>query len=126
MQTIQQPELVCPKVRRNSRVRIPIPFSCSLSSLTPRWWFQKPVHDVGLVYDLSLHGVCVSTDAAFKPGDQISLKLRLTKGTPPAEVEVATVCWTNYPFHGLAFSVLSQSSLRQLAKYLHVSDMEKE
>ena len=126
MQTIQQPELVCHKVRRHSRVRVPLPFSCSLSSLTPRWWFRKPIHDVGLVYDLSLHGVCVSTDAPIKPGDQISLKLRLNKGTPPAEVAVATVCWTNYPFHGLAFSALPQSSLRQLAEYMRVSDMEKE
>ena len=126
MQTIHQAELVHPKVRRYSRVRIPIPFSCSLSSLTPRWWFQKPIHDVGLVYDLSLHGVCVSTDAVIKPGAQVSLKLRLTKGTPPTEVAVATVCWTDYQFHGLAFRALSQSSLRQLVEYMNVSDMEKE
>jgi hypothetical protein len=126
MQTIQQPELVRHKVRRYSRFRIPLPFSCSLSFLSPRWWFRKPVHDVGLVYDLSLHGVCVSTDAVIKPGDQVSLKLRLTKGTPPAEVEVATVCWTNHQFHGLAFRALSQSSLRQLAEYMHVSDIAKE
>jgi len=125
MQTIQPPEAVRHKVRRYSRVRIPIPFSCSLSSLTSRWWFQKPIHDVGLVYDLSLHGVCVSTDAVIKPGDQVSLKLRLAKGTPPAEVAVATVCWTNYQFHGLAFGALSQSSLRQLVEYMNVSDMEK-
>ncbi|NJL16641.1 MAG: PilZ domain-containing protein [Nitrospira sp.] len=126
MQTIQQPKLVRHQVRRYSRVRIPIPFTCSLSSRTPRWWFRKPVHDVGLVYDLSLHGLCVNTDAAIKPGDQISLKLRLNKGTPPAEVAVATVCWTSYPFHGLTFSALSPSSLQQLAEYIHVSDMEKE
>ncbi len=126
MQTIEQPKLVRHKVRRYSRVHIPVPFSCSLSSLTSRWWFQKPIHDVGLVYDLSLHGVRVSTDAVIKLGDQVSLKLRLTKGTPPAEVAVATVCWTNYQFHGLAFRALSQSSLRQLVEYMNVSDMEEE
>ncbi len=126
MQTIQQPELVRHKVRRYSRVRISIPFSCSLASLAPRWWFQKPIHDVGLVYDLSLHGLCVSTDAVIKPGDQVSLTLRLTKGSLPADVAVATVCWTNYQFHGLAFRALSQSSLRQLVEYMNVSDIEKE
>ena len=79
MQTIQQPEVAQNKARRYPRVRIPMPFSCSLSLLRTRWWFGRPVSDVGVVYDLSLHGVCVSTDAAIKPGDKVSLALRLTK-----------------------------------------------
>jgi hypothetical protein len=78
------------------------------------------------VYDLSLHGVCVSTDAAINPGDQVSLTLRLTKGTPPTEVAVATVCWTNHQFYGLAFRTLSESSLRQLAEYMNASGIAKE
>jgi hypothetical protein len=126
MQTIHQPDLTHDKSRRYPRVRIPMPFGCSLSCLTTRWWFWRPVSDVGVVYDLSLHGVCVSTEAAIKPGDKVSLELRLTKGTPPVEVAVATVCWTNHQFHGLAFSTLSQSSLRQLTEYMNVSGMEKE
>lgn len=126
MQTIQQLEVVRNKPRRYPRVRIPMPFSCSLSSLTTRWWFRKPVRDVGLVYDLSLHGVCVSTDAAIKPGDQVSITLRLTKGTPPTEVAVAIVCWTNHPFYGFAFGTLSESSLRQLTEYMNASGITKE
>jgi hypothetical protein len=126
MQTIQQLEVVRNKPRRYPRVRIPMPFSCSLSSLTTRWWFRKPVRDVGLVYDLSLHGVCVSTDAAIKPGDQVSITLRLTKGTPPTEVAVAIVCWTNRPFYGFAFRTLSESSLRQLTEYMNASGITKE
>lgn len=126
MQTIQQSEVVRDKARRYPRVRIAIPFCCSLSLLGHRWWFRKPIRDVGVVYDLSLHGVRVSTDAPLKPGDHVSLTLRLTKGTPPAEVAVATVCWTNHQFHGLAFRMLSQSSLRQLAEYMHASDIVKE
>lgn len=126
MHVIQQTDLIPHQTRRYSRVRIPMPFSCSLSSRLTKGWFRKPVHDVGFVYDLSLHGVCVSTDAAIKPGDQVSLALRLTKGTPPVEVAEATVCWTNDQFHGLAFSTLSQSSLRQLHEYLQTSEVLKE
>ena len=126
MQAIQQPEAVRNKARRYLRVRTPVPFSCSLSSVEPRWWFQKPVIDVGVVYDLSLYGVCVSTDAAIKPGDKVSLTLRPTKGAAPVEVAVATVCWANHQFYGLAFRTLSQSSLRQLAEYMNGSDIAKE
>lgn len=118
MQAIQRPEVVGNKARRYPRVRVSMPFSCSLSSLGTRWWFRKPVRGVGVVHDLSLQGVCVSTDANIKPGDQVSLALRLTKSSPPAEVMVATVCWTNHQFHGLAFSTLSQTSLRQLTEYM--------
>ncbi|MBK9305586.1 MAG: PilZ domain-containing protein [Nitrospira sp.] len=126
MQLVPQQKLAQNKARQYSRVRIPMPFSCSLSSQTTRGWFRKPVHDVGLVYDLSLHGACVSTDAAIKPGDQVSLVLRLNKSTPPVEVAIATVCWTNYQFHGLAFSPLSEASLKRLAEYMSLSGLMKE
>ncbi len=126
MQLIQQQKLVRTKARQYSRIRIPMPFSCSLSSRITRGWFRKPVHDVGLVYDLSLHGACVSTDATIRPGDQVSLVLRLTKGTPPVEVAEATVCWTNYQFHGLAFRALSEASLNRLTEYMCLSGLAKE
>lgn len=126
MQTIQQPGSAQSTGRRYARVRIPKPFSCSLAPLITWKWFQKSVSDVGLVYDLSLHGACVSTDAAIKPGDQVSLVLRLSKGAPPVEVAEATVCWMNYPFHGIAFRTLSRASLRQLTEYMHASDITEE
>jgi hypothetical protein len=126
MQTIQQPDVTRHKARQCPRVRISTPFSCSLSLLGTRWWFRKPVNDVGLVYDLSPHGVCVSTEASIKPGEQVLLTLRMTKGTPPAEVAVATVCWTNYQFYGLAFRRISESSLKQLTEYMNTAGMAKE
>ncbi|NGZ02051.1 MAG: hypothetical protein CV090_03250 [Nitrospira sp. WS238] len=126
MQLIQQQNPAQSRARQYSRVRIPLPFSCSVSSQTTRGWFRKPVHDVGLVYDLSLQGACVSTDADIKPGDQVSLALRLNKSTPPVEVAMATVCWTQYQFYGLAFRALSDSSMRQLEEYLHTSETSKE
>lgn len=126
MQTIQLPDVTRNTVRRYSRVRVFTPFSCSLFSLRTRGWFRKPIRDVGLVYDLSLHGVCVSTEAPIKPGEQVSLTLRLTKSTPPAEVAVAIVCWTNHQFHGLAFRTISESSLRQLTEYMNATEREDE
>jgi len=126
MQLVHQQKLTRNKARQYSRFRISMPFSCSVSSQMTRGWFRKPVHDVGLVYDLSLHGACVSTDAAIKPGDQVSLVLRLNKSTPPVEVATATVCWTNYQFHGLAFSALSEASLNRLAEYMGLSGLAKE
>ncbi|MBS0168680.1 PilZ domain-containing protein [Nitrospira sp. CMX1] len=124
MQTIQQPGVIPNKPRRNHRVRILTPFSCSLTSLNAGWWFRKSVHDVGLVHDLSTGGVCVSTDAPIVPGDQVSLTLRLTKSAPPAEVAVATVCWRNHQFHGLAFRRVSESVSRQLAEYMNATEEE--
>lgn len=126
MPTIQQRDVTRRKPRRCPRVRISSPFSCSLSSLSTRWWFRKPVKDVGLVYDLSPHGLCVSTEAEIKPGEEVSLSLRLTKGTPPAEIAVATVCWTNHHFYGLVFRRMSESSVRQVMEYVNATGMEEE
>lgn len=126
MQTIRQPNSERNRARRYPRVRIPRPFGCSLSSVGARRWFREPVRDVGLVYDLSLHGVCVRTEAPVKVGEQVSLALRLAKGTPPAEVAVATVCWTNHLFLGLAFRKISQSSCMQLTEYMNAEGMAKE
>jgi len=84
------------------------------------------VHEVGLVHDLSTGGVCVSTDAPIEPGDQVTLTLRLSKSAPPAEVTVATVCWRNQQFHGLAFRMVSESASRQLAEYMSATEREEE
>ena len=126
MSTIQQRDATQNKPRRCPRVRISSPFSCSLSSLGTRWWFHKPVQEVGLVYDLSPYGLCVSTEAEIKPGEEVSLSLRLTKGTPPAEIAVATVCWTNHQFCGLAFRRISESSVRQLTEYVNATGREED
>lgn len=78
-----------------------------------------------MVYDLSLRGVRVSTEAPIKPGDQVSLTLRLPKQAAPAEIAVATVRWTKDQIYGLAFRKLSQSSLSRLNKYMAIMTMVK-
>lgn len=78
-----------------------------------------------MVYDLSLRGMRVSTEATIKPGDQVSIKLRLPKQASPAEITVAKVCWTKDQVYGLAFKKLSQTSLSRLNKYMAITAMGK-
>lgn len=125
MQTAHHRRSVLNKFRRYPRVRVPTPFTCSLSRLESKRWFRKPSEDVGVVYDLSLRGVRVSTEAPIKPGDQVSLTLRLPKQAAPAEIAVATVRWTKDQIYGLAFRKLSQSSLGRLNKYMAIMTMVK-
>lgn len=126
MQTTYYREPVLNRFRRHPRVRVPTPFICSLARLEPNGWFRKPSEEVGVVYDLSLRGVRVSTEAPIKPGDQVSLTLRLPKQIAPAEITVATVRWTKDQIYGLAFRKLSQTSLNRLNKYMSIATMVKD
>jgi hypothetical protein len=71
-----------------------------------------------VVYDLSLRGVRVSTEAAIKPGEEVALSLRLPKQIASAEIAVATVQWTKDSFYGLAFRKLSPGTQSRLRKFL--------
>jgi hypothetical protein len=73
-----------------------------------------------LVYDLSILGARVSTEAEIKPGDEITLSLRLPKQIKPAEIAVATVQWAKDQFFGLAFTELSPAAQSRLEKYVSV------
>jgi PilZ domain len=123
MQTLQHRGAALNKFRRYPRVRIPTPFVCSLAPVQSQGWFRKPNKNVGVVYDLSLRGVRMSTEAAMKPGDQVSLTLRLPKQLAPAEITVATVRWVKDQIYGLAFRKLSQTSLNRLNKYMVVTKL---
>jgi PilZ domain len=125
MQALPHREGTLNKARRDPRVRISTPFICSLSSLGVRRWFRKPIADLGVVYDLSLRGIRMSTEAPIKPGDQISLTLRLPKDTSPAEVAVATVRWAKDQIYGLSFRRVSQSSWRLLTQYVDAETITK-
>ncbi|MDP1768395.1 MAG: PilZ domain-containing protein [Nitrospirota bacterium] len=108
------------KFRRHSRVRISAPFACALSRRQARHWLRRPPIDLGVVYDLSICGARVSTEAEIKPGDEITLSLRLPKQIKPAEIAVATVQWTKDQFFGLAFTELSPAAQSRLEKYVAV------
>ncbi|MBH0188552.1 MAG: PilZ domain-containing protein [Nitrospira sp.] len=127
MQTTHQRAGVLNKFRRYPRVRIPTPFSCSFASLQSNinGWFRNSHKGVGVVYDLSLRGVRVSTEAVLKPGDMVALTLRLPKQITPATIKVATVRWEKDQIYGLVFKTLTQSTLSRLNKYMAITTMEK-
>ena len=109
------------RFRRHPRVRINTPFACALSPVRSRSWLRKPPINVGLVYDLSVRGARVSTEAPFKPGDQVALSLRLPKQIRSAEIAVATVRWTKDQFYGLAFRRLSLDAYDRLKRFVAIA-----
>jgi hypothetical protein len=75
----------------------------------------------GLVYDLSVRGARVSTEAPFKPGDEVTLRLRLPKQIRSADIAVATIRWTKDQFYGLAFRRLSFDAHDRLKKFVSIA-----
>ena len=106
------------RFRRHPRVRIAPPFVCALSPIRPKRWLRRPKIDLGVVYDLSVRGVRLSTQAAIKPGEAVTLSLRLPKQITSTEIAVATVQWSKDSFFGLAFRKLSPGNQGRLQKYL--------
>lgn len=108
------------RFRRHPRVRIPAPFVCALSHSPSKRWLSRPRRNYGVVYDLSIRGARVSTDAAIKPGDVVTLSLHLPKQIKVAEVAMATVRWAKDQFVGLAFTRLSVASHERLKRYVSI------
>jgi hypothetical protein len=108
------------KFRRHPRVRISAPFVCALSRCQSRRWLRRPSIDLGVVYDLSIRGARVSTEAEMRPGDEVTLSLRLPKQIKPADIAVATVQWKKDQFFGLAFTELSHAAQNRLQKYVAI------
>jgi hypothetical protein len=75
---------------------------------------------LGVVYDLSIRGARVSTEAEIRPGDELALSLRLPKQIKPADIAVATVRWAKGQFFGLAFTKLSPTAQNRLKKYVAI------
>ena len=109
------------RFRKYRRVRIAAPFTCVLSPLSSRRWLRKPAVDFGVVYDLSVRGARVSTPASIKPGDEVSLTLRLPKQIRAAEITSARVRWSKGQFFGLSFTRLPASSYSRLKKFVTIA-----
>ncbi len=108
------------RFRQHPRVRITAPFVCALSHCQSRRWLRRPGIDLGVVYDLSIRGARVSTEAEIRPGDEVTLSLRLPKQIMPADIAVATVRWAKDQFFGLAFTELSPAARNRLKKYVAI------
>ena len=108
------------RFRQHPRVRISAPFVCALSHCQSRRWLRSPGNDLGVVYDLSIRGARVSTEAEIRPGDEVTLSLRLPRQIKPADIAVATVQWAKDKFFGLAFTKLSPAAQSRLKKYVAI------
>lgn len=108
------------RFRQHPRVRISAPFVCALSHSQPRRWLRRPGIDLGVVYDLSIRGARVSTEAEIRPGDEVTLSLHLPKQIKTADIAVATVRWAKDQFFGLAFTELSPAAQNRLKKYVAI------
>lgn len=111
------------RFRQHPRVRISAPFVCALSHRQSRRWLRNPGIDLGVVYDISIRGARVSTQAEIRPGDEVTLSLRLPKQIKSADIAVATVKWAKDQFFGLAFTELSPAAQTRLEKYVAVVSM---
>lgn len=108
------------KFRQHSRVRISAPFVCALTHCQSRRWLRRPGIDLGVVYDLSIRGARVSTEAEIRPGDEVTLRLRLPKQIESADIAVAKVRWAKDQFFGLAFMEVSPAAQNRLKKYVAI------
>jgi hypothetical protein len=120
MEQIPHRSTVLNRFRQHPRVRISAPFACALFRPQSRRWLRRPIIDLGVVYDLSIRGARVSTEAEIRPGDEVRLSLRLPKQIKPADVAVATVQWRKDQFFGLAFTELSSAARNRLEKYVTI------
>ena len=109
------------RFRRHPRVRVETPFACALSPVRSRRWLRRAPMNWGLVYDLSVRGARVSTEAPLKTGDEVTLRLRLPKQIRSADIAVATIRWTKDQFYGLAFRRLSFDAHDRLKKFVSIA-----
>ncbi|MDZ4732964.1 MAG: PilZ domain-containing protein [Nitrospirota bacterium] len=121
MEQTSQRSPVLNRFRRHPRVRISAPFVCALSRCQSRRWLRRSSIDLGVVYDLSIRGARVSTEAEIRPGDEVTLSLHLPKQIKPADIAIATVRWTKDQFFGLVFTELSPAAQNRLKKYVAIA-----
>jgi hypothetical protein len=108
-------------LRQHPRVRVPAPFVCSLSRLGLAKWFGRGADGIGVVFDVSMKGAKVMSEAGIQRGDRLAVSLSLPNQTSPMTVEQATVRWENDHVYGLEFVDLSAVAEMRLRKFITIS-----
>lgn len=122
MKAATMPKEVFLDIREHTRTRIPVPFSCALAEKARPRWFAKKLSGIGVVYDVSLKGARVSSEAPVNPGDQVTVLLRLPQQIAPLAVERATVRWAKDQTFGLEFMHLTSTAATRLKRFLSMQD----
>jgi|CXWL01.1.fsa_nt_gi hypothetical protein len=122
MKSATMPNELFLDIREHTRMRVPVPFSCALAEKARPRWFAKKRAGLGVVYDVSLKGARVTSEAPMNPGDQVTVLLRLPKQVAPLAVERATVRWAKDQTFGLEFMHLTSTAAIRLQRFLSSQD----
>jgi hypothetical protein len=122
MKSATMPNELFLDIREHTRLRVPVPFSCALAEKARPRWFAKKRAGLGVVYDVSLKGARVTSEAPMNPGDQVTVLLRLPKQVAPLAVERATVRWAKDQTFGLEFMHLTSTAATRLKRFLSLQD----
>ncbi|MEK6632615.1 MAG: PilZ domain-containing protein [Nitrospirota bacterium] len=122
MKSATMPNELFLDIREHTRMRVPVPFSCALAEKARPRWFAKKRAGLGVVYDVSLKGARVTSEASMNPGDQVTVLLRLPKQVAPLAVERATVRWAKDQTFGLEFMHLTSTAAIRLQRFLSSQD----
>ncbi len=118
MKSATMPNELFLDIREHTRMRVPVPFSCALAEKARPRWFAKKRAGLGVVYDVSLKGARVTSEAPMNPGNQVTVLLRLPKQVAPLAVERATVRWAKDNTFGLEFMHLTSTAAIRLQRFL--------
>lgn len=122
MKATMRPNELFLDIREHTRTRIPVPFSCALAEKARPRWFAKKRAGIGVVYDVSLKGARVTSEAPMNPGDQVTVLLRLPQQIAPLAVERATVRWSKNQTFGLEFMHLTSTAAARIKRFLSLHD----
>lgn len=73
-----------------------------------------------MVFNLSMTGVKVLGETELKPGDRVSMNLKLPKQNSAMTVEEGTVRWVRDHMFGLEFTRLSPAEEWRLWKFMEL------
>ncbi len=108
-------------LRQHPRLRVSAPFVCSLARLGLAKWLGRGSNGIGVVFDVSMKGAKVMSEAGIQRGDRLSVSLSLPNQASPMTVEEATVRWEKDQVYGLEFADLSPVAEMRLRKFITIS-----
>jgi hypothetical protein len=117
MESLGREDGMTTELRRHLRVRVPVPFACSVARIGLQRWLAAERAGFGVVLDVLLNGATVMSPASMNPGDQLAISLRLPDQTATMNVN-ATVRWGNRHTFGLEFTDVFQLAEPRIRKFL--------
>jgi hypothetical protein len=84
-------------------------------------WLGRGGEGIGVVFDVSMRGAKVMSEAGIQRGDRVSVTLALPNQVSPMTVEEATVRWEREQVYGLEFVDLSPVAEMRLRKFITIA-----